>query len=82
MNVAVGLAAGKLPGVTVDLDAVLPTGDAGAVIAAVNQRLLGGVMSEQTRVVLQRELADVRDPLQMRAYAVGLALGGPEFQKQ
>jgi uncharacterized protein (DUF1800 family) len=82
MNVAVGLAAGRLPGVTVNLDAVLPTGDERAVIAAVNERLLGGTMSEQTRVVLQRELADVRDPVQMRAYAVGLALGGPEFQRQ
>ena len=82
MNVAVGLAAGRLPGVTVNLDAVLPTGDERAVIASVNDRLLGGAMSEQTRMVLLRELADVREPLQMRAYAVGLALGGPEFQRQ
>ncbi len=82
MNVAVGLAAGRLPGVAVDLDATLPPGDATAVIASVNARLLGGTMSEQTRAVLLRELADARDPLQMRAYAVGLALGGPEFQRQ
>jgi uncharacterized protein (DUF1800 family) len=82
MNVAIGLAAGRLPGVAVNLDAVLPTGDAAAVIDAVSHRLLGGAMSDQTRAVLARELADIRDPAQMRAYAVGLALGGPEFQKQ
>jgi uncharacterized protein (DUF1800 family) len=82
MNVAVGLAAGRLPGATVNLDALLPTGDAAALIAAVDQRLLGGTMSQQTKAVLQRELADVRDPAQARAYAVGLTLGGPEFQRQ
>ena len=82
MNFAVGLAAGRAPGVTADLDAVLPTGDAAALIAAIDERLLGGTMSEQTKAVLRRELADIRDPIQARAYAVGLTLGGPEFQRQ
>ena len=82
MNVAMGLAAGRLPGATVNLDALMPTSDAAALIVAVDQRLLGGTMSQQTRAVLQRELADIRDPAQARAYAVGLTLGGPEFQRQ
>ena len=82
MNVAVGLAAGRLPGVTVDLDALVATGEAAGLITALDQRLLGGTMSAQTRTVLLRELADVKDPAQARAYAVGLTLGGPEFQKQ
>ena len=82
MNVAVGLAAGRLPGVTVNLDALVPAGDAAGLIATLDQRLLGGRMSEQTRAVLLRELADVTDPDRARAYAVGLTLGGPEFQRQ
>lgn len=82
MNVAVGLAAGKLPGVNADVGALLAAGDAASMIATIDQRLLGGRMSAQTRAVLMRELADVRDPAAARAYAVGLALGGPEFQKQ
>jgi uncharacterized protein (DUF1800 family) len=82
MNFAVGLAAGRAPGATVDLDALVPTGETPALIAALNERLLAGAMSEQTRSVLSRELADIRDPAQRRAYAVGLVLGGPEFQRQ
>jgi uncharacterized protein (DUF1800 family) len=82
MNFAVGLAAGRAPGVIVELDALVPTGDAAALIAALNDRLLAGTMTEQTRTVLGRELADIRDPAQRRAYAVGLVLGGPEFQRQ
>jgi hypothetical protein len=61
---------------------VLPTGNVELLIHAVNDRLLGGAMSEQTKKVLRRELADVQNPEQMRALAVGLALGGPEFQRQ
>jgi uncharacterized protein (DUF1800 family) len=82
MNFAVGLASGRGPGATVDLTGVLPTGNVELLIHAVNDRLLGGAMSEQTKKVLRRELADVQNPEQMRALAVGLALGGPEFQRQ
>jgi uncharacterized protein (DUF1800 family) len=83
MNVAVALAANRLPGVHVDLGAVLPaTTDHAALVHAVDRLILGGRMSEQTRRVIREQLADVRDPLQARALAVGLALGGPEFQRQ
>jgi uncharacterized protein (DUF1800 family) len=83
MNVAVALAANRLPGVHVDLDAVLPvTTDHAALVDAVDRLILGGRMSEQTRRVIREQLADVRDPVQARALSVGLALGGPEFQKQ
>ena len=82
-NVAVALAAGRLPGVTVALDSVaLATGDAERLIAAVNDGILGGTMSDNTRRVIRDELADARDPVAARALAVGLALGGPEFQRQ
>jgi hypothetical protein len=83
MNIAVALAANRLPGVHVDLGAVLPaTTDHAALVHAVDRLILGGRMSEQTRRVIREQLADVRDPLQARALAVGLALGGPEFQRQ
>ena len=83
MNAAIALAAGRLPGVSVDLDGVVATtADHGALVDAVNARLLGGTMSAHTRTVILAQLADVSDPVQARSLAVGLALGGPEFQRQ
>jgi len=83
MNVAVALAAGRLPGVTVALDAVAPaTADAEQLIAALNDGILGGTMSGNTRRVIREQLADAPDPVAARALAVGLTLGGPEFQRQ
>ncbi len=83
MNFAVALAANRLPGVTVDLDAVLPLSqDPPALIESVNRLILGGTMSPQTRRVILDQLSGVTDPAQARALAVGLAIGGPEFQKQ
>ena len=83
MNFAVALAAGRSPGAAVDLDALLPaTADPTALVEAVNERVLGGAMTEHTRGVIVSEIGDVRDPERSRALAVGLALGSPEFQRQ
>jgi uncharacterized protein (DUF1800 family) len=83
MNFAVALASGHQPGAVVDLDAILPvTPDAVVLVAAVNQRILAGAMSEHTRKVIVTEVSDVADPVRGRALAVGLALGSPEFQRQ
>jgi hypothetical protein len=83
MNAAVALAAGKLPGVVVNLDSIVPaTGDAERLLAAADREILGGTMSVRTKRVIREQLADVRDPTRARALAVGLTLGGPEFQKQ
>jgi uncharacterized protein (DUF1800 family) len=83
MNAAVALAAGRLPGATVNLDDVVSTTeDHAALVDAVNARLLGGTMSAHTRSVILEQLADVNDPVQARMLAIGLALGGPEFQRQ
>jgi uncharacterized protein (DUF1800 family) len=80
MNVAVALAAGRLPGVTVDLDALLPaTTDPDSTIAAVDERL-GSILSTHTRMVLRDQLTDMRRA--DAALALGLALGGPDFQRQ
>ena len=82
MNAAVALAAGKLPGLTVNLDA-LPSGlDAEQLIGAVDTQILGGKMTENSKRVVRDQLSDIGDPVQARALAVGLAIGGPEFQKQ
>ena len=83
MNAAVALVAGKLPDVSVNLDSIAPpTADPDVLIAAVNERVLGGTMSANTAKVIREQLADVHDPAQARALAVGLVLGGPEFQRQ
>lgn len=83
MNAAVALAANRLPGVTVQLDQLVPaTADHEALLDAVNRTLLGGAMTERTRNAIRHELADITDPRAARAMAVGLALGGPEFQRQ
>src|SRR5216117_2939747 len=82
MNAAVALASGKLPGVTVALDSIVSAGDAEQLIGVVNEKILSGTMSENTKQVLRRELAGIGDPAQARALAVGLAIGGPEFQRQ
>ena len=82
MNAAVALAAGKLQGVTVVLDSIVSVGDAEQLIGVVNERILGGAMSENTKQVLRRQLAGINDPIQARALVVGLAIGGPEFQRQ
>ena len=83
MNAAVAIAAGRLPGAAVDLDALVPeTADRTALVAAVNDRLLAGTMSEHTKAVIRNQLSDISDPRQARALAIGLALGGPDFQRQ
>jgi len=82
MNVAVAIAAGRLPGVTVDLDAVVPVTDgAEQLLESVDRGLLSGLMSERTQSVIRREVAGLPPP-QARALAVGLGLGGPDFQLQ
>ncbi len=83
MNAAVALAADRLPGATVTLDSLVPlTANAEQLVAAVNDGMLGGAMSENTKRVIREQLADVREPAPARALAVGLAIGGPEFQRQ
>src|SRR3989454_6664363 len=83
MNAAVALAGGRVPGIDANLDAVIPaTTDHSQLIDMVDERILGRTMSVHTRSVILEQLADVPDPLQARALAVGLAIGGPDFQKQ
>src|SRR5437763_6488879 len=83
MNAAVALAAGRLPGAVATLDSVAPvTADPEQLIADIDDGILGGTMSENTKRVISEQLSGVKDPAQARALAVGLAIGGPEFQRQ
>ena len=83
MNAAVALASGKLPGVTINLDTIAPaSADPDRLVAAIDDKIFAGHLSPHTKQVIRDQLADVRDPEQARILAVGLALGGPEFQKQ
>ena len=83
MNAAVALARGRLPGIDANLDAVIPaTTDHAQLVDAVDERILGSTMSAHTKSVILAQLGDIGDPTQARALAVGLALGGPDFQKQ
>lgn len=83
MNAAIALAAGQLPGVEGNLDSVVPTtGDRQQLVELVSARVLGGTMSEHTKAVITNQLDDITDPVRARMLAVGLALGGPDFQRQ
>jgi uncharacterized protein (DUF1800 family) len=83
MNIAVALAAGRLPGVVVDLERVIPLTTPHAQLTdVVNERVAGGAMSARTKAVIERQTSDIGEPAQVRAFAVGLAIGGPEFQRQ
>ena len=83
MNLAMALVAGRVPGAQPDLGAICPA-DAGAeaVVAAVNRNLFAGGLSERTRKVILREAGEPPAGADPRSFAVGLALGGPEFQRQ
>ncbi len=83
MNFAIALAAGSIPGVTTDLDRIVPaTADQAALIDGINRDILGGALGPRTRETIARDIAGITDPVAARARAVGLALGGPEFQRQ
>jgi hypothetical protein len=56
--------------------------DHDALVDSVNERVLAGTMTPNTRRVILEQIADLSDPRRARALAIGLALGSPEFQRQ
>lgn len=83
MTLAVQLATGRVPGVAIDLERVVPlTDDGDELVRRVDVALLEGSMSARTRETIRREIDTLPDAHARRAMAVGLALGSPEFQRQ
>ena len=83
MNIAMAIAAGRLPGLQANLDSIIPAGpDKDALVARVNAIILGGQATPNTLRVIRQQIDDMNDPYNARTFAVGLALGSPEFQKQ
>lgn len=83
MNIALGFAAGRVPGVRVRLDSVAPvTNDVDELVRTVNENILSGTASETTLRVMKEQAASARNGREARTLAVGLALGSPEFQRQ
>jgi uncharacterized protein (DUF1800 family) len=82
LNVAMGIASGRAPGIAASLDELIQSdGDPVQLADRVNQVILEGTATPNTLRVL-REQAGSLPPAQARIMAVGLALGSPEFQKQ
>jgi uncharacterized protein (DUF1800 family) len=65
-----------------DCSSIPATENHAQLVELIDQQLLAGTMSAHAKSVILEQLADVTDPVQARALAVGLALGGPDFQKQ
>jgi len=82
VNIGLALASGRLPGVTTDLDAVVPLGTLDDMIQAANATILGGTASRHTLEVMRERTREVPAPRDQRALIVGLALGSPEFQRR
>lgn len=83
MNIAMTLVSGGRAGVTIEADPAFPSGEThDALVADIDRSIFGGAMAESTRQVIREEIADIRNPERARRMAMGLALGGPDFQRQ
>ena len=94
MNFALQLGSGRLPGSSLDPQALIhgpAPADVDAALAALEQGLLAGDISSQTHAVLQKQLNDPQiaqrrldDPSQKPNYGAiaGLIMGSPEFQRR
>src|SRR5467141_258509 len=74
MNAAIAIAR--------DCSSIPAIDDHAHLVDVIDDKLLAGTMSAHTRSVILEQLTDISDPEQARVMAVGLALGGPDFQKQ
>jgi uncharacterized protein (DUF1800 family) len=87
LNFALTLAAGQLPGTTVDFARLVPDGMSRSPERSVDllaRALLGGDLSDSTRATIQDRLASSTPgaPPPSVATVAGLILGSPEFQRQ
>lgn len=80
-NVAMAMASGRIPGITVDLAKLVPTTEPHALVDAVDRLILQGGATAATRDVLLEQASETALGADARALVVGLALGSPEFQR-
>ncbi|HEY4677722.1 MAG TPA: DUF1800 domain-containing protein [Candidatus Angelobacter sp.] len=94
MNFALQLASGKLPGTSLDPQALIPgpaPADSQAALAALEKSILAGDVSSQTHAVMQKQLGDPQisqrklddsDKKPNYGAIAGLIMGSPEFQRR
>src|SRR5689334_1214385 len=94
MNFALQLASGKLPGTSLDPQALIPgpePADSSAALAALEKSILAGDVSSQTHAVMQKQLGDPQisqrklddmDKKPNYGAIAGLIMGSPEFQRR
>jgi uncharacterized protein (DUF1800 family) len=94
MNFALQLTSGKLPGTSLDPQALIPgpaPADSQAALAALEQSILAGDVSPQTHAVMQKQLGDPQisqrklddaDKKPNYGAIAGLIMGSPEFQRR
>ena len=94
MNFALQLASGKLPGTSLDPQALIPgpaPADSQAALTALEQSILAGDVSSQTHAVMQKQLSDPQitqrrlddaDKKPNYGAIAGLIMGSPEFQRR
>ncbi|MGB9122407.1 MAG: DUF1800 domain-containing protein [Candidatus Angelobacter sp.] len=94
MNFALQLASGRLPGTSLDPQALIPgpaPENPQAALAALEQSILAGDVSSQTHAVMQKQLGDPQisqrklddvDKKPNYGAIAGLIMGSPEFQRR
>jgi uncharacterized protein (DUF1800 family) len=83
MTFASQLGAGKIAGLQVSWNDTLPLEpEASRFVDRLGERLLGADRGSRTVRLIQDELKGMTDPGQLRAAAVALFVGSPEFQRQ
>ncbi len=82
MRFASNFGAGKVPGLSIDWQGLLPESDAASLVARLGALLFAGGGSPLTLELVRQELAPLVEPAERRAAAVALLVGSPEFQRQ
>jgi hypothetical protein len=82
MNFAAALARGRVDGVHIDLAGLLSGETDRALVEQAKEVLLAGGASMNTLEVIHKRIAQEHRLDDKRRYAVAMALGSPDFQKQ
>lgn len=81
-NVATGLSTGRMRGAQFDLDALMNVVDNTALVDRTNQVIFAGTASESTLSLIRQRIEREPRLTDKRRYALALALGSPDFQRE